>query len=84
MHEKHVHSTLAKQENLERIERNPPHKPIPYQHHIYTRVGHTECPALRTGNGGLKIFDGINSPHTSGAQTLTNKPTHLWLTTNTQ
>ena len=25
IHEKHVHSTLAKQEKLERIERNPPH-----------------------------------------------------------
>ena len=25
VHEKHVHSTLAKQEKLERIERNPPH-----------------------------------------------------------
>ena len=32
IHEKHVHSTLAKQENLERIERTPPHKPTPYQH----------------------------------------------------
>ena len=25
IHEKHMHSTLAEQENLDRIERNPPH-----------------------------------------------------------
>ena len=41
MHEKHVHSTLAKQENSERIERNPPINPLPINiTYMYTRVGH--------------------------------------------
>ena len=35
VHERHVRSTLAKQENLERIERTPPHKPTPFQHYIH-------------------------------------------------
>ena len=35
VHEKHVHSTLAKQENSDRIERNPPKWPTPYKHHIH-------------------------------------------------
>ena len=54
LHEKHVHSTLAKQKETHLI--NPR---TPYKHHIHV---YTECPALRTGNGGLKIFDGTNSP----------------------
>ena len=40
IHEKHVHSTLAKQENSERIERNPPHV------HVHVCVCLLTCIAL--------------------------------------
>ena len=72
-----IHMCLAHQQR-ERGERKfpTPHpKQTPKMHtsksQTLSRAGHW-MPSLENCDGGLKIFDGANSPHTPSAQTLTN------------